>query len=99
MSIAAGSLPCCQRAAKLRKNLLEIGREQLEAFSFRARGEEFLLEIKLERQRPSKMERKLARSGSGKILHRPGQRQDFKMKLRCSGACFLRCAAGIIRNE
>ena len=74
MPIAAGSLPCCHSAAKLGKNLIEIGRKQLQPLSFRARGEQFLLEIKLKRQRPSQMERKLARRSGGKILHRPGQR-------------------------
>lgn len=66
---------------KFGKNAFQVCCDRLETFALGTDGEQFLFEVQVERQRSRQIERKLVLVGRGKILHGPGQRQNFKMQL------------------
>ena len=71
--------PC--RSTEVGNNASQISRHRPDTLTFGSHREQFLFEVQIERQRARQIIRKRPRTGRGKILHRPGQRQNLQVKL------------------
>src|SRR5215469_11385559 len=81
MPVPAGLLAGARNPPQLWQNPFQISGDRVNPFALRTHRQQFLLEVKIERQRSRQIKGKLILIRGRKVLHRARQRQNFQMKL------------------
>src|ERR1700722_3681022 len=89
MPVAAGFLAGMRRAAQRWNQSSEIFGKHGDTLALGVLHQQFLFEVKIERQRAGKMKRKQGHVCAGKILHSPGKFQNLRMETYRPVSVFL----------
>ena len=99
VSIASGLPTRPRSSAKIGKNRFEVCCQRRNALALRADGQQFLLEIQIQRQGRCDVKRKRRLIDAGNILRSARQSENFMMHLKCSGTILRRRISRLIGNE